>query len=86
MAEGRTTITIARKLGSVRSTDAISCVDSGSIKERGSQNDRMHRSSAFYRALFETQGVQKATPADEKVTATIGTVSPAATTFEGTSQ
>ena len=47
LAEGRTTITIAHRLSTVRDADQIVVLDGGHIAERGSHDELMERGGAY---------------------------------------
>ena len=57
VAKGRTTITIAHRLSSLRQSDEILVMDAGEIVERGTHDGLMRRNGR-YREIFELQRLQ----------------------------
>lgn len=56
---GRTTITIAHRLSTVRNSDSISCIGDGIVKERGPHSNLIHREGGMYRKLMELQNIER---------------------------
>ncbi|CAN8064805.1 unnamed protein product [Agarophyton chilense] len=56
---GRTTITIAHRLSTVRGSRAISCIDNGSVQERGTHSDLIRREGGIYKKLMELQNIER---------------------------
>lgn len=56
---GRTTVTIAHRLSTVRNSDKISCIEAGQVVERGSHDDLISREGGFYKGLFELQTIER---------------------------
>ena len=52
---GRTSITIAHRLQTVRNVDTIYCLEGGRIVERGAHNELMDRRGVYY-SLWINQG------------------------------
>ena len=57
-SEGRTTITIAHRLSTVKDADMISVIADGTVAESGSHNDLINKEGGAYRTLVEYQNVQ----------------------------
>lgn len=57
-AAGRTTITIAHRLSTVRNVNSIAYIENGRILERGNHQDLIQRAGGFYRGLFELQNIE----------------------------
>lgn len=55
---GRTTITIAHRLSTVRNADTISVLDNGIIVEAGTHSELIQREGGAYRTLVEHQRVE----------------------------
>ena len=64
---GRTTVTIAHRLSTVRNSDNISFIQSGHVLERGKHSELIRREDGFYRNLFELQNIERAKFEEEKV-------------------
>ena len=60
LSEGRTTITIAHRLSTVRDADQIVVVDGGAIVERGTHEELLER-AGFYAALVSRDAVEDPT-------------------------
>lgn len=65
-SEGRTTVTIAHRLSTVRNSDNISFIQNGKVLERGRHDDLIRREGGFYRNLFELQNIERAKFEQEK--------------------
>lgn len=63
---GRTTITIAHRLSTVRNSDSISCIGDGIVKERGTHSSLIHREGGIYRKLMELQNIEREKFENEK--------------------
>lgn len=63
-AQGRTTITIAHRLSTVREADNIVVVDKGKILEQGTHNELLAR-GGVYAALVDSQKIQAAEEAND---------------------
>ncbi|KAI0558615.1 ABC transporter [Gracilaria domingensis] len=57
-AEGRTTITIAHRLSTVKNADVISVIDQGKVVEEGNHTDLLSIERGAYRTLVEYQNVE----------------------------
>eukprot|EP00178_Gracilaria_changii_P015844 TRINITY_DN444_c7_g1_i1.p1 TRINITY_DN444_c7_g1~~TRINITY_DN444_c7_g1_i1.p1 ORF type:complete len:1288 (-),score=283.32 TRINITY_DN444_c7_g1_i1:6972-10835(-) len=57
-AEGRTTITIAHRLSTVKNADVISVIDEGKVVEEGNHRDLLNIQGGAYRTLVEFQNVE----------------------------
>ena len=55
--EGRTTITIAHRLATIKSVDRILVFDQGRIVEQGRHDELVTREGSVYRRLFEMQAL-----------------------------
>ena len=55
---GRTTITIAHRLSTVRNADNIVVFDKGEIVERGTHDELMQKENGFYRKLVSSQEIE----------------------------
>eukprot|EP00178_Gracilaria_changii_P019664 TRINITY_DN56_c0_g1_i1.p1 TRINITY_DN56_c0_g1~~TRINITY_DN56_c0_g1_i1.p1 ORF type:complete len:1281 (-),score=235.98 TRINITY_DN56_c0_g1_i1:8334-12176(-) len=56
---GRTTITIAHRLSTVRGSDSISCIGNGIVQERGAHAELIRREDGVYRKLMELQNIER---------------------------
>lgn len=65
-ASGRTTITIAHRLSTVRNSDSISCIQDGHVIERGNHDFLIGKDGGFYYGLFELQRIQRVKMEKEK--------------------
>lgn len=65
-SSGRTTLTIAHRLSTVRNSDSISCIQDGQVIERGSHDFLMATDGGFYRGLFELQTIERQKLQEEK--------------------
>lgn len=65
-ATGRTTITIAHRLSTVRKSDAISCIEGGTVIERGSHTALVSNQDSYYKHLNDFQNVQRVKLEEEK--------------------
>lgn len=57
-SKGRTTITIAHRLSTVKNADVISVIDEGKVVERGSHDELISIEDGAYKRLVEYQNVQ----------------------------
>ena len=57
LMEGRTTITIAHRLATIKSVDRILVFDQGRIVEQGRHDELVTREGSVYRRLFEMQAL-----------------------------
>lgn len=57
LMDGRTTITIAHRLATVRNADRILVFERGRIVEQGSHIELLHRAGSHYKALYEMQAL-----------------------------
>ncbi len=57
LMEGRTTITIAHRLATIRSADRILVFSGGRIVEQGRHDDLVVRDGSLYRRLYEMQAL-----------------------------
>lgn len=57
-SEGRTTISIAHRLSTVRNANVISVIEKGTVVERGSHDALIKKQDGVYRNLVEYQNVQ----------------------------
>jgi len=57
LMKGRTTITIAHRLATIRSVDRILVFDQGRIVEEGTHDELVAREDSHYRRLFEMQAL-----------------------------
>jgi len=57
LMEGRTTITIAHRLATIRRVDRILVFDHGRIVEQGTHGDLVGRNGSIYRTLFQMQAL-----------------------------
>ncbi len=57
LMEGRTTITIAHRLATIRRVDRILVFEQGRIAEQGTHGELVHRKASVYRRLFEMQAL-----------------------------
>ncbi len=57
LMEGRTTITIAHRLATIKSVDRILVFDKGRIAEQGTHDALVNREESIYRTLFEMQAL-----------------------------
>lgn len=71
LSKGRTTITIAHRLSTVRDADQIVVLDHGRIVERGSHDELLAR-HGVYAALVERDGLPTSAPAATAATSTAG--------------
>jgi ATP-binding cassette subfamily B protein len=55
LMEGRTTITVAHRLSTIRSADRILVFEHGKIIEQGRHEDLLARADSLYRTLFDMQ-------------------------------
>ncbi|CAN8075644.1 unnamed protein product [Agarophyton chilense] len=65
-AEGRTTITIAHRLSTVKNADVISVIDEGRVVEEGDHNSLLNIEGGAYRTLVEFQNVEGKKQKEEK--------------------
>lgn len=56
LMQGRTTITVAHRLSTIRKADRILVFDNGRITEQGTHDELLKREGGAYRRLYETQG------------------------------
>lgn len=66
-AEGRTTVTIAHRLSTVRNATSISCIQEGHVVERGNHDNLIRRQGGFYHRLFELQNIEREKMEREKI-------------------
>lgn len=59
-SSGRTTVTIAHRLSTVKNCDSISVMQSGKIVERGTHDDLLTNIVGIYHGMFELQKIEKA--------------------------
>lgn len=57
-AEGRTTVTIAHRLSTVKNADVISVIDEGRVVERGTHDELLNIEGGAYKTLVEFQNVE----------------------------
>lgn len=57
-SEGRTTVTIAHRLSTVKNANVISVIDKGTVTECGTHNELINLEGGAYRTLVEYQNVQ----------------------------
>lgn len=57
-SEGRTTVTIAHRLSTVKNADVISVIDKGTVTESGTHQDLISLEGGAYKTLVEFQNVQ----------------------------
>ncbi len=57
LMEGRTTITIAHRLATIKSVDRILVFDQGQIAEQGTHDELVKREGGVYRRLYEMQAL-----------------------------
>lgn len=57
LMEGRTSITIAHRLATIKSVDRILVFDGGKIVEQGSHDDLLSRENSHYKRLYEMQAL-----------------------------
>ncbi|MBI4031508.1 MAG: ABC transporter ATP-binding protein [Proteobacteria bacterium] len=57
LMEGRTTITIAHRLATIRAVDRILVFENGRIVEEGAHDDLVDREGSHYRRLYEMQAL-----------------------------
>ncbi len=57
LMEGRTTITIAHRLATIKAVDRILVFDNGKIVEQGRHSDLIHRPDSYYKRLYEMQAL-----------------------------
>lgn len=65
-AAGRTTITIAHRLSTVRNADVISVLDKGYVVEAGRHKELMNIKDGAYRTLVEHQNIEALKASQEK--------------------
>lgn len=58
-SEGRTTITIAHRLSTVRNADRISVIEHGVVVESGKHEELMAREGGAYRQLVQLQNIER---------------------------
>lgn len=58
-SEGRTTVTIAHRLSTVRHADNISCVQDGHVTERGAHDNLLKLEGGYYKGLFDLQNFER---------------------------
>lgn len=78
-AEGRTTITIAHRLSTVKNADVISVIDEGRVVERGTHNELLNIEGGAYKTLVEFQNVEAKKHEEQTVQDDSSTVLKAAT-------
>lgn len=66
-SSGRTTITIAHRLSTVRNADSISCIQDGHVIENGNHDTLITKEGGFYHGLFELQRIQRVKLEDDIV-------------------
>ena len=64
-ATGRTTVTIAHRLSTVKNADLISVIDKGSVIESGTHTSLMQKEGGAYRVLVEHQAIEAQKAQDE---------------------
>ena len=57
LMDGKTTITIAHRLATIKSVDRILVFDRGKIVEQGTHRELVRREHSVYRRLFEMQAL-----------------------------
>jgi len=57
LMNGRTTITIAHRLATIKSVDRILVFNDGKIVEQGRHSDLIHRPDSYYKRLYEMQAL-----------------------------
>lgn len=57
LMEGRTTITIAHRLATIKAVDRILVFENGKIIEEGRHSDLIHRPDSYYKRLYEMQAL-----------------------------
>jgi ATP-binding cassette subfamily B protein len=57
LMEGRTTITIAHRLATIKAADRILVFENGRIIEEGRHSDLIHRPDSYYKRLYEMQAL-----------------------------
>lgn len=63
-AAGRTTVTIAHRLSTVKNADMISVIKDGTVAESGTHKELMKISNGAYKTLVEYQNVESSTRGD----------------------
>lgn len=69
LMEGRTTITIAHRLATIKAADRILVFESGQIIEEGHHSDLIHRPDSYYKRLYEMQALGLVGDGEETVAA-----------------
>lgn len=64
-SSGRTTVTIAHRLSTVKNADTISVIDQGTVAESGTHNELINIDNGAYRKLVEYQNVEAEKQATE---------------------
>lgn len=59
-ASGRTTVTIAHRLSTVKNCDQITCIQNGTVIERAPHDELIRKEGGFYQGLWELQRILKA--------------------------